>query len=114
MSLYNAFSPTVHLRHWVFKYTIDYAAEAGLFDLVMPYLEHLDAWMSDWSAHLTDDDRRTLFRDLSNYTRALNKRVDAFLHLKRYHQLFQGASADQLKDQTVQHCTIEFLKDAVQ
>jgi len=114
MNLYNAFPPTLDFRYRVFKYIIDFAHEANLFDQVMPYLEYLDAWMADWNAYLSTDDKRTMFRDIARYVHNIGKRVDSFQYLKRYHQLFQGASADMLKDQKVHESTIQLLKDAVQ
>jgi len=114
MNLYNTFIPTLEFRYRVFKYIIDYAHAANLFDQVMPYLEYLDAWMADWSAYLSVDDKRTMFRDLANYVRAFGKRVDSFHYLKRYHRLFQGAGADALQDKNVQESTVQLLKDAVQ
>merc|ERR1711959_20807 len=62
----------------------------------------------------TLDDKRTLFWDLSQYMRALGKRVDAFLYLKRYAELFQGEKDAKLGEQKVQDATILLLKDAVQ
>mmetsp|Transcript_40411 Transcript_40411/g.101502 ORF Transcript_40411/g.101502 Transcript_40411/m.101502 type:complete len:418 (+) Transcript_40411:61-1314(+) len=114
MNLYNAFPPTLDFRYRVFKYIIDFAHTANLFDQVMPYLEYLDAWMADWTAYLTIDDKRTLFRDIARYVHALGKRVDSFQYLKRYHQLFQGASADAIKDTKVHESTVQLLKDAIQ
>mmetsp|Transcript_107983 Transcript_107983/g.344743 ORF Transcript_107983/g.344743 Transcript_107983/m.344743 type:complete len:421 (-) Transcript_107983:122-1384(-) len=113
MNLYNAFTPTLEFRYRVFKYIIDYAHEANLFDQVMPYLEYLDPWMADWEIHLSVEDKRTMFRDISKYVRALGKRVESFLHLKRYHQLFQGAKASELSDKIVTECTIQLLTDAI-
>lgn len=107
--------PSKHIRRYrVFKYIIDYAAEANLFDQVMPYLEYLDAWMADWETykHLSPEDKRTLFLDLSRYVRAIGKRLDSFQLLKRYHQLFQVDGAD-LKDHD-EDATAQLLIDAIQ
>lgn len=113
MMLYNTFSdPTFEFRYRVFKYVIDYAAKAQLFDQVLPYLEYLDSWMVDWS--LSPEDKRTLFYDLSRYLRDLGKRIDAFQHLKRYHLLFKGEKAELLNKPEVQEAAIQLLKDAVQ
>jgi len=116
MNLYNTFPATIEFRYLVFKYIIDYAAEANLFDQVMPYLEYLDAWMADWEnyEYLKLEDKRTMFRDIARYVRALGKRVDAFQFLKRYHQLFQGEKDAVIKDKHVMESTVELLKDAVQ
>merc|ERR1712194_377436 len=60
-------------------------------------------------------DKRTLFLDLSGYMRTLGKRVDAFLYLKRYAQLFQGVKdAAELSKEKVETSTIQLLKDALQ
>jgi len=93
MMLYNTFSALIPLRYKVFKHVLDYAAQAGLFDQCMPYLDYLDEWMVDWEASgsLEKEAKRTLYRDLATYTRQLNKRVDAFQFLKRLHLLYQGA-----------------------
>merc|ERR1712070_817186 len=83
---------------------------------VLPYLEYLDSWMVDWedSKGLNLDDKRTLFLDLSGYMRTLGKRVDAFLYLKRYAQLFQGVADAELSQAKVEESTIMLLKDALQ
>jgi translation initiation factor 3 subunit M len=118
MMLYNTFNnPSMPHRYRVFKHIVDYAAKAGLFDQVLPYLEYLDSWMVDWEDSedgLKQEDKRTLFWDLSNYMRTLGKRADAFLFLKRYAQLFQGQKEADCKDAKVQDCTIQLLKDALQ
>lgn len=114
MNLYNAFPPTLEFRYRVFKYIIDFAHSANLFDQVLPYLEYLDAWMADWNAYLTLDDKKTMFRDLARYVHNLGKRVESFQFLKRYHQLFQGEKGDLLKDKKVHESTVQLLKDAVQ
>jgi len=115
MGLYNTFNnPTFPFRFRVFKIVIDYAAKAGLFDQLIPYLEYLDSWMVDWEANqLTVEDKRTLFKDIATYLRRINKRVDAFLFLKRFHLLYQGCDQKDLSSQEVKDCTIELLKDAV-
>merc|ERR1711904_582202 len=46
--------------------------------------------------------------------RTLGKRVDAFLYLKRYAQLFQGAENADLNVPKVEESTITLLKDALQ
>merc|ERR1719191_130326 len=115
MMLYNTFNnPTMAHRYRVFKHIVDYAAKASLFDQVLPYLEYLDSWMADWEGSLTPKDKRTLFLDLSNYMRALGKRVDAFLYLKKFAQLFQGEKDSELSTAEVQEPTIQLLKDALQ
>jgi len=114
MMLYNTFNnPSMPHRYRVFKHTVDYAAKANLFDQVLPYLEYLDSWMSDWEVpgDFKMEEKRTLFLDLSKYMRTLGKRVDAFLYLKRYAQLFQGEKGTG-KDQEAN--TVLLLKDAVQ
>jgi len=70
MMLYNTFNnPSMLHRYRVFKHTMDYAAKAGLFDQMLPYLEYLDSWMVDWEAaeDMNLEDKRNLFWDLSNY-----------------------------------------------
>mmetsp|Transcript_94379 Transcript_94379/g.281673 ORF Transcript_94379/g.281673 Transcript_94379/m.281673 type:complete len:420 (+) Transcript_94379:53-1312(+) len=115
MMLYNTFNnPDFPVRYRVFKSIIDYSAKAGLFDQVLPYLEYLDSWMVDWDPYLTIEDKRVLFRDISRYMRALGKRVEAFQHLKRYHQLFQGETPATISDGQVMELTIELVRDAVQ
>jgi translation initiation factor 3 subunit M len=104
-------------RYRVFKHIVDYAAKAGLFDQVLPYLEYLDSWMVDWESSedgLNLQEKRTLFWDLSEYMRALGKRVDAFLYLKRHAHLFQGEPEKDLLKDNVQAATILLLKDALQ
>mmetsp|Transcript_40053 Transcript_40053/g.127468 ORF Transcript_40053/g.127468 Transcript_40053/m.127468 type:complete len:418 (+) Transcript_40053:83-1336(+) len=115
MMLYNTFNnPDFPVRYRVFKAIIDYSASAGLFDQVLPYLEYLDSWMVDWDPYMNIDDKRTLYCDVARYMRALNKRVDAFQYLKKYHQLFQGESANAIGDSKVTDSTIQLIKDAVQ
>jgi len=118
MMLYNTFNnPSMPHRYRVFKHIVDYAAKAGLFDQILPYLEYLDSWMVDWEEAedaLNLEDKRTLFWDLAKYMRALGKRVDAFLFLKRYAQLFQGEKEAELTKPKVLESTILLLKDALQ
>jgi translation initiation factor 3 subunit M len=118
MQLYNTFNnPEMPQRFHIFKHIIFYAAKANLFDQVLPYLDFLDSWMVDWegSGGVKLDDKRTLFLDLSGYMRTLGKRVDAFLYLKRYAQLFQGVKdAAELSKEKVESSTIQLLKDALQ
>jgi len=110
MMLYNTFGASFPFRYRVFKHVLDYSAKAGLFDQCMPYMEYLDAWMVDWD--LQNEEKRTLYGDIATYSRQLNKRVDAFLYLKRFHLLHQGAEAAELK--AVEGQTVELLKDAIQ
>jgi translation initiation factor 3 subunit M len=71
--------------------------------------------MVDWkNEDFKANDERTLFLDLSKYMRNLGKRVEAFLYLKRYAQLFQGAKDSEMKDETVESATIQLLQDALQ
>jgi len=118
MTLYNTFNnPSMPHRYRVFKHIVDYAAKADLFDQILPYLEYLDSWMIDWEEaedSLNLDDKRMLFWDLSKYMRALGKRVDAFLYLKRYAQLFQGEKDAVISEAKVQETTVQLLKDALQ
>jgi len=114
MMLYNTFNcPTLEYRFRVFKYIVDYSAKAGLFDQVVPYLEYLDSWMVDWERHITDDDKRDLYRGISTYMRQLGKRIDAFQHLKKYHLLYQGEEAKTLSAKDVADSTVELLTDAI-
>jgi len=115
MLLYNTFNlPTFEFRYRIFKHIVDYAAEAGLFDQVSPYLEYLDAWMVDWEKHITTEDKRSLYHDLSAHLRKMNKRLDAFQYLKKYHILYQGESAATIADEKVTGMSVQLLKDAVQ
>merc|ERR1719491_383082 len=106
----------------VFMYIIDYAAKAGLFEQVLPYLDYLDSWMTDWEhSGLQLEDKHKLYLNLSQYMRELGqrdlgKRVDAFLYLKKYAQLFQAESesASELSEEEVQEPTLQLLKDAIQ
>lgn len=114
MMLYNTFNnPDFPVRYRVFKSIIDFSAQAGLFDQVLPYLEYLDSWMVDWDPYLDVNDKRVLFRDISKYMRTLNKRVEAFQHLKSYHQLFQGEDAKVIGTDEVKALTMDLLKDAI-
>mmetsp|Transcript_57906 Transcript_57906/g.130556 ORF Transcript_57906/g.130556 Transcript_57906/m.130556 type:complete len:419 (-) Transcript_57906:148-1404(-) len=115
MMLYNTFNnPDFPMRYHVFKSIVDYSAKAHLFDLVVPYLEYLDSWMVDWEPYINMDDKRALFRDLATYMRAINKRLDAFLLLKRFHQLFQGEAAAVVSAKPVLDSAVQLLVDAVQ
>jgi len=112
MMLYNTFNnPTFEFRYRVFKHSVDYAAKADLFDQILPYLDYLDSWMKDWEAYLKIEDKRTLYFDLSTNLRGMGKKVDAFMYLKTYHQLFQGASADTLNE--AESATTQLIKDAI-
>jgi len=117
MQLYNTFNnPAMPHRFRVFKHIIQYAAEAKLFDQVLPYLEYLDSWMADWedSGSLNLKDKCKLFLNLSTYMRTLGKRVDAFMYLKRYAQLFQGGNDTGSDPKEVEESTIMLVKDALQ
>merc|ERR1712176_1501939 len=114
MMLYNTYNvSTAERRPWIFKYILAYAAKAMLFDQVIPYLDFLETWMADWEAHLSIDDKRSLYSDISEYMRDLKKRAEAFHYLKRYHHLFQGESKETLQESKVQNMTIMLLKDAI-
>jgi len=114
MMLYNTFNnPAYEFRYRVFKHILDYAASAGLFDQVLPYLDYLDSWMADWD-YLDVNDKRTLFADIAGYMRDLGKRADAFLYLKRYAQLYQGETDEVLKMEHVQEFTVRLVLDALQ
>lgn len=114
MMLYNTFNnPTFEFRYRVFKYVMDYAAKSELFDQVLPYLDYLESWMVDWESYLKIEEKRTLYYDVSVYVRAIGKKLDAFAHLKTYHRLYQGESADNLNKKEVQDATIQLIKDAV-
>jgi len=115
MMLYNTFNvPTFECRYRVFKHVLDYSAKAGLFDLVVPYLDYLDNWMVDWQTYMTDEDRRVLFFDISTYMRQLGKRVEAYNYLRKYANLYQGAPEKELNSKSAQDGTIMLIKDAVQ
>jgi len=121
MQLYNTFTDSMPPRFSIFKNVVSYAAKANLFDQVIPYLKYLDAWMVDWKnedfkvgTRMCAVDERSLFLDLSKYMRDLGKRVDAFLYLKRYAQLFQGAKESEMKDENIEKATIGLLQDALQ
>jgi len=116
MMLYNTFNcPTIEFRYRVFKHVLDYAAKASIFDQVLPYLEHIDAWMADWDPYLKIDDKRILYRDIATYMRGMGKRLDAFTYLKRYHQYFQEEKDKKVLAQPeVMSLTVELIKDAVQ
>jgi translation initiation factor 3 subunit M len=118
MMLYNTFNnPSMPHRYRVFKHILDYAAKANLFDQIVPYLDYLDSWMVDWEDAddaLNIEDKRTLFWDLSKYLRDLGKRVDAFLYLKRYAELYQNEKDAVLSSAKVQDATILLLKDSLQ
>lgn len=68
--------------------------------------------MVDWASYITVDDKKTLYLDIASYMRAMGKKVDAFLYLKKYHAFFQGSSPD-MKDNTVHDSTVQMLTDAV-
>lgn len=113
--LYNTYNlPTVEIRYRVFKYIVDYAAKAGLFDQVLPYLEHLDNWMADWDKYMTVDDKRTLYKDMSKYMRDLRKPIEAFNYVKKYHLLYKGADAKAVSTDEVTDMAVLLLKDAIQ
>ncbi|CAJ1394599.1 unnamed protein product [Effrenium voratum] len=114
MMLYNTFnSPIFEFRYRVFKYTLDYAAKADMFDQVLPYLEYLESWMADWEAFMTIEDKRRLYADISKYMRDFGKRADAFQYLKTYHSYFQGEPTDALIKPEVAEQTVQLLKDAI-
>jgi len=114
MMLYNTFNDLpCEARYRVFKHVVDFAARAGLFDQVVPYLEYLDSWMVDWNAYLTIDDKRTLYRDIAQYMQAIGKRLEHFLYLKRYHECFQGESADVVGAKETQDLAVELILVAV-
>jgi len=115
MMLYNTFNnPDFPVRYKVFKSIVDYSAKAGLFDQVIPYLEYLDSWMVDWEPYLDIEDKRTLFRDIASYMRSMNKRLDSFNHLKKYHKLYQDDGSSVIREQKVIDSAVELVKDAIQ
>ena len=66
MMLYNTFNnPAVEFRYRVFKYTLNFAAKAEMFDQVLPYLDYLESWMTDWDAYLKMEDKRELYANIS-------------------------------------------------
>jgi len=111
--LYNFISSELECRYHVFKHAIDYAARANLFDLVLPYLTHLDAWMVDWAQHLSVEDKRILYRDIANYLQKVGKRTEAYSYLKKYHELCKGANADVLDGKDCTTCTLQLLQEAL-
>jgi len=112
MMLYNTFNdPKFAERYRIFKSIIDYASKAGLFDQVLPYLEYLENWMSDWD--LSAVEKRALYLDISQYMRVLGKRNEAFAYLKQHHQLYKGESASVLESAPVVETSIQLVKDAV-
>eukprot|EP00440_Ansanella_granifera_P048781 gb/GFBE01052852.1/.p1 GENE.gb/GFBE01052852.1/~~gb/GFBE01052852.1/.p1 ORF type:complete len:416 (+),score=142.99 gb/GFBE01052852.1/:1-1248(+) len=113
MMLYNTFNPSFAMRYRVFKHALDYAAKADLFELFLPYLGYLDAWMVDWEPYVQVQDKRALYLDLAKYMRDFGKKTEAFMYLKMYHQTFQGASADDLSKKETEEATVELLKDAI-
>ncbi|CAK9018286.1 unnamed protein product [Durusdinium trenchii] len=114
MMLYNTFNnPAVEFRYRVFKYTLDFAARADMFDQVLPYLDYLESWMADWDAYLKMEDKRELYADISKYMRTYGKKQEAFQYLKMYHSLFQGEATDALTKPEVADQTIQLIKDAI-
>jgi len=113
MMLYNTLNPTFEFRYRVFKYTLDFAAGADMFDQVLPYLDYLESWMVDWETTLQMDEKRTLYSDISKYMRNYGKKPEAFQYLKMYHSLFQNESPDVLKKPEVVSQTIQLIKDAI-
>lgn len=119
MMLYNTFSdPGMEGRYRVFKYILDYAATANLFDQVAPYIEHLESWMEDWDEMKPEtgkDDKRQLYFDISTYMRKMGKRIEAFQHLKKYHGLFKAdEDAKELGKPDIVKRTQLLLTDAIQ
>ncbi|OLP82207.1 Eukaryotic translation initiation factor 3 subunit M [Symbiodinium microadriaticum] len=113
MMLYNTFSPPLQQRYRIFKYALDYAAAADMFDQVLPYLDYLDSWMADWESYLKIDEKRALYADISRHMRGYGKKSEAFQYLKQYHGLFQGAASDAMTKPEVVEQTIQLIKDAV-
>eukprot|EP00927_Polykrikos_kofoidii_P021303 TRINITY_DN2019_c0_g2_i4.p1 TRINITY_DN2019_c0_g2~~TRINITY_DN2019_c0_g2_i4.p1 ORF type:complete len:434 (-),score=98.47 TRINITY_DN2019_c0_g2_i4:120-1364(-) len=115
MMLYNTFSlPTIEFRYRIFKHVLDFAAKVGLFDQVLPYLEYLDTWIAEWGKFITDDEKKTLYRDISTYMLKLNKRTESFCYKKKYHAMFQGDANSDLSSAEVHDMTVALLKDAIQ
>mmetsp|Transcript_52278 Transcript_52278/g.97870 ORF Transcript_52278/g.97870 Transcript_52278/m.97870 type:complete len:414 (+) Transcript_52278:40-1281(+) len=114
MMLYNTFNnPTFECRYRVFKYTLDYAAAADMFDQVLPYLDYLESWMADWESYLKIEEKRALYADISRHMRNYGKKPEAFQYLKQYHGLFQGEPANVLTQPEVVEQTVQLIKDAV-
>lgn len=114
MMLYNTFNdPKFADRYRIFKSVLDYSAKAGLLDQVLPYLEQLDSWMVDWDPSV--DDKRKLFYDISKYMREMGKRSDAYMYLKRHHDLYtEEEDASMLTSDSVVEKSILLVKDAIQ
>eukprot|EP00933_Yihiella_yeosuensis_P082858 TRINITY_DN96860_c0_g1_i1.p1 TRINITY_DN96860_c0_g1~~TRINITY_DN96860_c0_g1_i1.p1 ORF type:complete len:433 (-),score=133.39 TRINITY_DN96860_c0_g1_i1:257-1495(-) len=114
MMLYNTFNnPSFEFRYRVFKHVLDYAAQAELFDQVLPYLEYLESWMADWETYMKMEDKRQLYYDIQTNMRKMGKKVEAFQYLKTYHSLFKGEKDSALNKQEIADATIQLIKDAV-
>lgn len=113
MMLYNTFKqPEFEFRFRIFKNIVSYAAEAGHFDQVAPYLDYLDNWMADWDPYLTLAEKRNLYLELSGHMRGLGKRTEAFSYLKKTLQLYQGTS--EVSDKMAQDAATQLVQDALQ
>jgi len=113
MMLYNTFKqPEFEFRFRIFKSIVAYAAEAGHFDQVAPYLEYLDNWMADWDPYLTMEEKRNLFLELAGHMRNLGKRTEAFSYLKKNLQLYQGTS--DVGEKAAQDAATQLVQDALQ
>merc|ERR1719197_765025 len=101
MTLYNMFSPDFSMRFPVFKSILAYAGTTKLFDKILPYLDHIDDWLEDWSACVDEAEheanQRGLFLELSKQMRASGRRALAYSYLKRYLELFNKAAPAALK-----------------
>jgi len=112
MWLYNTFNqPTFPLRYTIFQRILKYASEQGLFDQIVPYLEYLESWMSDWD--LKPKQKEELFLEVSGYMREIGKKLEAFNYLKRHISMFQGRSEKELASPSIEKATIQLVKDAI-
>lgn len=111
MLMYNMLSISFDMRFVIFEEILKFAGDSGKFDLMFPYLEHLEHWIEDWD--LKADAQRRLYITLSNKMRDLGKDKEAGVYLKKHVSLFAKESASVLNNAATQKATAQLCRDAV-
>ena len=82
MALYNMFQPAFPVRYPVFVSIVQYAAKVERFEVLVPYLSCLEAWMADWN--LKPKQRRALHQAIGKNLKKANRGNVAFKHIKEF------------------------------
>ncbi|CEL98037.1 unnamed protein product [Vitrella brassicaformis CCMP3155] len=111
MALYNMFQPAFPVRYPVFVSIVQYAAKVERFEVLVPYLSCLEAWMADWN--LKPKQRRALHQAIGKNLKKANRGNVAFKHIKEFLKGYQGESESELDKEEVISAAMELCEDAI-